>query len=308
MRFSMSLLRAIPKSGYLFFPMLAIAAIGTCRADVPNLYFQGFETDTSGWFQDSGGDGNGSITQVASGGGSLGLTAADGNYYAEVHNNTNAYQTGFGTGGESFFEGDGTNPTPYPGTPYYQSIDVYIDTGLSNAVASQYAYWIDMFPTTTAAGGDSIGCGQIACGDEHNFRLAYDGSSVNVYVDGGGSIATITTSGWYRFEATYAPGATPSSDVQTNMNVFDLSGNLLGTEAVEGDSDGESLISSDLGGPGMVWLPVWQDGFSNDLLGIDDVEAGTLAAVPEPSTLTFLAIGFGCIVVFRAKTRKQKLS
>jgi hypothetical protein len=297
----------------LFFPMLAIASIATCRADVPNLYFQGFETDTSGWYQDSGGDGNGSITRVPSGGGSLGLTAADGSYYAEVHNNTNAYPfPGYGTGGESFFEGDGTNPTTYPGTPYYQSIDVYIDpsTTPNTLGPSVPAFWVDMFPSTTVAGGDADGCGQIACGDEHNFRLSYDGSSVTVNVDGGSTIATITTAGWYRFETTYAPGATPSSDAQNNMNIFDSLGNLLGTEAVQGDSDGETLMSSDLGGPGMVWLTTWENGFSNDLLGIDDVEAGTLSAsaVPEPSALVFLALALGCIIVFREKSRRRKLS
>jgi hypothetical protein len=306
MRFSVAASRAIRrKIQFLFFPMLAIAGIGICKADVPNLYFQGFETDTSGWFQDSNGDGNGSITRVPSGGGSLGLTAADGSYYAEVQNNTNASFPGYGSGGFSYFEGDGTNPTPYPGSPYYQSIDVYINTTTPTNTSGPGvpAYWIDMFPTTTAAGGDPY-CGQIGCGDEHNFRLSYNGSSVDVSIDGGSSIATISTSGWYQFEATYAPGATPSSDVQTEMEIFDSMGNLVGSEAVVGDSDGESLMSSDLGGPGLVWLPEWENGFSNNVLGIDDVEAGTLASVPEPSPLIILAMAFCGMVVWRRKSRK----
>jgi len=306
MRFStISLRAALAKSRYLL-PVLAILSPGMCRAD---LYFQGFETDTSGWFQDSGGDGNGSITRVPSGGGTLGLTAADGGFYGETHNNTNAYQAGYGSGGFSYFEGDGTNPTPYPGSPFSQSIDVYIDVNTASdpISSSQGAYWIDMFPSTLVP--DADGCGQVGCGDEHNFRLAYTGSSVNVLVDGGGSIATLTTSGWYTFQSTYAMGPTPSSDVLTNMNVFDSLGVLQGTIAVQGNSDGEELLSSDLGGPGLVWLPVWENGFSGDVLGIDDVRAAALlgAAVPEPSNLILLAVVLGGLVGFREKARRQKL-
>lgn len=260
------------------------------------LYFQGFETDTSGWTAESGGDGNGSITQVPSGGGSLGLTAFQGGSYAEVHNGTNAYAPGYGTGGFSFLNGDGVTPPPYPGRSFSQSISVYINVATPAPSAPGVpAFWIDMSPSSVAP--DSVGCFPAACSDEHNFRLTYTGSSVQVSTDGSVTPAlTINSSGWYTFQDTYAKGATPSSLVNTDLNIFDASNTLLSSTAVLGDSDGGTLTSSNLAGPGYIWLPVWQDGFSGDLLGIDNVRADV--AAPEPPAISLLAAGLICLMGF----------
>ena len=62
--------------------LLSFAAAATASAT--SLYFQGFESDTSGWAPNTSGTSAGSIRRVASGGGTLGLTAFDGSYYAEA--------------------------------------------------------------------------------------------------------------------------------------------------------------------------------------------------------------------------------
>jgi PEP-CTERM motif len=258
------------------------------------LYFQGFETDTSGWTLQPGGDGNGGITQVPSGGGSLGLTAYQGGYYAEVQNNTNSYQAGYGSGGFSFLNGNGVTAPPYPGSSFSQSISVYINVNTpAPSAAGVPAFWIDMSPSLIA--DDGVGCDPAACADEHNFNLTYTGSSVQVGTDGSAPVLTINSSGWYTFQDTYAKGATPSSLVQTNENIFNASGILLSSTAALGNSDGGTLTSNNLAGPGYIWLPVWQDGFSGDLLGIDNVRAD---AVPEPSTIDMLAAGLVCLMGF----------
>ena len=56
--------------------LAVLAGLGTTGSGFASpLYFQGFETNTSGWNVDTGGDNNGGITRVASGGGVLGLNA-----------------------------------------------------------------------------------------------------------------------------------------------------------------------------------------------------------------------------------------
>ena len=125
---------------------------------------------------------------------------------------------------------------------------------------------------------------------------SYTGSSVQVSTDGSTSPAlTITSSGWYTFQDTYAKGATPSSLVNTDLNIFDDTNTLLSSTALLGNSDGSTLTSDNLAGPGYIWLPVWQDGFSNDIIGIDNVRAD---AVPEPSALALLAAGLVCLMGF----------
>lgn len=277
--------------------VVSATLVAAAAANASPLYFQGFETDTSGWVPDiTSGDGNGSITRTLSGGGTLGLTAFDGSYYGEVHNDTNGYLSGYGDGGATNLSGNGVTPPPYPGSSFSQSISVYINTSLSAPNSAISAYWIDMSPSSITS--DGVGCYPAACSDEHNFRLFYNGTDAAVTIDGALTAAlTITSSGWYTFQDTYAQGATPTSLVDTDMNIFNASGTLLSSTPVLGDSDGGTLLSDNLAGPGYIWLTAWQDGFSNNLLGIDDVRADA-SAVPEPPTaLLFLdsLVGLGAV-------------
>lgn len=264
----------ITKKISYFLPLIAIAA-GVCHAD--NLYFQGFEANTSGWFIDSGGDGNGSITRTLSGGGSLNLTAADGAYYAEVHNNTNAYQAGYGTGGYSLFGGV-NSPS---GVPFTQSIALYVNTTTAAPTNPGVpAFWIDMSP-----GSNDATPGYNA---EHNFNLFYNGTSVSVEGDGSVPLATILASGWYQFSMTYTPDANPNNPVITTLQITTMSGTPVGVSYTTATDPNGVLMSSEVSGPGYVWLPVWQNGFSGDLLGIDDVRADDTSGVPEPATFALM--------------------
>jgi hypothetical protein len=286
--FRISLSRATVQTAVL---VLAGSAVGLADT-FP--YKQGFETDTSGWTTYNDGTTPSTITRVPSGTG--GINAADGGSYAQVTNSDDSYSienglpSGYGNSGYSFFGGNGT----YPGGGFYQSIDVYIDTTLSQPVGGTPAYWIDMAPSSSNPADGGVGLG-----DEQNFRLAYTGTGVDVSAGGAASaFADITTTGWYQFEITYQPGANPTDLVNTNMLVYNLGSNsLAGSMNVIADQDGETLQNQYLAGPGYVWLTVWQNGFSNDQLNIDDIQTGALPAVPEPGAGVLLstivaAVGF----------------
>ena len=278
----------VRRSISFFLPLVALGLGGLCQGS--NLYFQGFETDASGWYDYS--TGNPGATRVA---GTVTMPAADGNYYGQISNVNDSYQTGYGGGGYTLF--GNTSPSPYPGSPFSQSVDVYINTSLTPSNPNAAAFWIDESPTDTR--------GQNYY-DEHDFALFYNGTTVNVALDNGAAnIANITTSGWYQFTETFAPDSNPSNPVINTLSVQTLGGITLGSQTTSGNSNGGTLPSSDLGGPNYLWFTVWQNGFSNNLLNIDDVSADTLGAVPEPATLALLGAGLLLAGAF-AKLRRRK--
>lgn len=60
------------------------------------------------------------------------------------------------------------------------------------------------------------------------------------------------------------------------MYVYDSSQMLEGTTQVLADSPGGPFFSSDLRGNGYVWITVWQNGFADNLLDIDNQRTGLL--------------------------------
>jgi hypothetical protein len=230
--------------------------------------FQGFEVNTGDWVASK------AITRVPSGGGALQLTASSGNYYAELQNLHDGYQTGFGDGGYSFFGGA---DSVYHGA-FYQAIDVYIDANWTPATFPWTAsFWIDETPYHADPNN---------YGAEHNFHVKALGSSVAVSVDGDGPpIATVTSSGWYTFVMTWERASNPSDPVITHMSVYDASHTQVGSTAtVYATSPGGPFASSDLRGNGYVWITLWQNGFANDVLGLDNVRTGVLSGLFPPTS------------------------
>ncbi len=236
--------------------------------------FQGFETGTGDWVFDDGGVVSG---RVASGGGTLHVPSASGSYHAELANVHDAYLPGYGTAGYSFF--DGRDPV-YQGA-FYQAIDVYI-----NPAWSGLGFWIDMSPADI----DSTSL----YAAEGNFRLTADGSSVAVQAINGSTLANITTPGWYSFEMVWSKGATPTDLINMDLNLYDSTSTLLGTESFlatfpQGTHPGQSQY---LGNNSYVWLTVWQNGFAKDVIAIDNVRTGLVpSAIPAPGALLLGGIG-----------------
>jgi len=235
-----------------------------------SLAFQGFEANTGDWDPTYNSSDQPITTtfRIPSGGGVLGLQAADGSYYAEVHNIDDDYDPGYF--GDSAFTLFGfANPPAYPGD-FSQSIKMYVNANWPVALYSGPGVWIDESPGNFVNGN---------YGGEHNFRLTPSGTAVAVSADGGGTFVTIVTSGWYNFQMTFQKTgscATPNDLVTTVMKVFDPSGNLVGSTTVCSNSPAGPLNTEDLMGPGYLWITVWPDGWAGDVLGFDDARADLL--------------------------------
>jgi hypothetical protein len=268
----------------LVISILALLA-GTAAA-TPS--FQGFETNTGDWVFYDGGAQSG---RVASGAGLLGVPSASGSYHAELVNVHDAYMAGYGSAGYSFF--GGRDPV-YQGA-FYQAIDVYV-----NPAWSGLGLWIDMSPADT----DNTSL----YAAEGNFRLTANGSSVAVQAINGSTLANITSAGWYSFEMVWSKGANPTDLINMDLNLYDSTSTLLGTESFlatfpQGSHPGQSQY---LGNNSYVWLSVWQNGFANDTIAIDNVRTGlvpTPGVIPAPGALLLGSIGVSFVGWLRKRSR-----
>ena len=116
---------------------------------------------------------------------------------------------------------------------------MYINANWPLALYGGPGVWIDESPGNFINGN---------YGAEHNFRITPSGTgSVAISADGGGTFATVTTSGWYNFQMTFQKGQ-PTDLVTTVMTVFDSNGNSVGATTVYSNSPGGPLYSQDLAG------------------------------------------------------------
>ena len=96
---------------------------------------------------------------------------------------------------------------------------------------------------------------------------------------------------------------------ELDLNVYDSTNTLLGTESFlatfkQGSHPGESQY---LGNNSYVWFTVWQNGFANDVVAIDNVRTGLVSAsnvIPAPGALLLGGIGVSFVGWLR---RRRKL-
>ena len=253
-------------------------------ASADTLYSNGFEPGDPGTrdFYDSTTNAQGAdITIVPNGEGTLGLTAPSGTHYAEITNVDDTYQApppspGYG---ESVYTDYGAQANHNNGIvtngPFYESTAYYINTSWAAASPNNnyQGFWIDTTP--------NMDPGYL---DETNFRIVDTGNgSIGVQFVGlnGSGSTTITSSGWYTFKTTFENDG--SGNVLNVMSVSDSLGNVVGSYAADSSLPFSALTGTNYGD----WTTVWQDGFAGDVLGIDNVEVGSIT--PEPSIVVSLA-------------------
>ncbi|MGD0769520.1 MAG: PEP-CTERM sorting domain-containing protein [Tepidisphaeraceae bacterium] len=273
-----------------------ILPVASAVAHAGVLYSNGFESGDPGAadFYDSttniqGPNAGSNITVVPSGGGALGLTPASGSYYAEITNTDNAY--GYSCGQSVYTDYGAPNGIAING-PFYESTDYYINTSWAAAGpnTNYEGFWIDTNPNNT---DNDPTWGYYL--DETNFRIVDTGNG-NIGVEfvglNGIGSTTITSSGWYTFKTTFENDG--GGNVLNNMSVTDSLGNVVGSYAADSSLPFADLTGTNYGD----WTTVWEDGFANDVLGIDNVEVGT---VPEPASFSLL--GVGALALLRRRRR-----
>jgi len=220
----------------------------------PGPYFNGFETNTSGWFNSSGA----TITRVPSGSTSTyanGVNAATGSYYARLGIDPSPDSCVFGGGTAPIYYGPYTNwggySSIFPPGGYSTGVDIYLDVPYAIGHPDTRFDW-------SSAINDASG----------NFRRDFVfnvGTDALGFVISAGNNATrcganpsdpghlpihITQSGWYTFKHTFVGAQGGPLSVQ--MEVIQKStGIVMGTWV---RSDPSDIIGITVGGNRYGWF------------------------------------------------------
>ena len=302
--------------------IMAAGSVAPLRANIPYTVGDttpsgGFENGTTGWSSSttpSGGSISTLATRYTYGSSNIpfgNLSAASGAYgthYAGITNDTSNDTSGYTEFG---------GYTTYPGSSFTQSVSVYAFLG----GGTSYAVWnppaapsnpaFEIQETAANSGGTSY---NPATDANFQFYVSNPGSGnvLNVDVSGGDVsnaplLTNITQTGWYTFKVAYVSngGTAPAGIAFAAYNSatgqqLGLAGGLL-----------TSVQSQDLGGNGYLWSNDWQSGFAAssgaggaDSLAIDNVAAAE-GSVPEPATLSLLALG-GLGLLARRRRRRTE--
>jgi len=112
----------------------------------------------------------------------------------------------------------------------------------------------------------------------------------SVYSTDFATINLTSTGAWYTFAMSYAKSGNGTTDnVIGGFAVYDSSQNLLGSTTLT-----TGLDSQELGNARYLWFTAWQAGFAGNLIGVDNVRAGTLllSGLPDLSDTSFYQYGF----------------
>jgi hypothetical protein len=237
---------------------LALPTLVASADAPPGPYFNGFETNTAGWFNYAGA----TVTRVPSGSSSTyanGISAASGNYFARLSLGTNfTCQSGAGT--QDWFVGPYTNwggySSIFPPGGYQTGVDIYLDVGWAATHPDQRFDWSSaindptgqfrrdfVFNVGTQPVGDAVPGFYISGGNNSTRCGAFP-------EDVGHQPVKILDSGWYTFEHTFT-GVT-GGPLVVNMAVIQKSTNaVMGTWT---RSDPTDIIGVTVGGNRYGWF------------------------------------------------------
>jgi hypothetical protein len=190
--------------------LLVLVVPSAAVADAPpGPYFNGFETNTAGWFSFSGA----TITRVPSGyvssGYASGISSADGGYHARLGLDPSPDSCTFGGGTAPIFYGPYTNwggySSIFPTGGYTTKLDIYLDAAWAQTHPDTRFDWSSAINTTTGShrrdfvfnvGTDPLGF--VITGGNNATRCG-----ANPADPGHSPVVHVTVSGWYTFEHTF---------------------------------------------------------------------------------------------------------
>jgi hypothetical protein len=225
---------------YFAIAILAVA-IGTlmptgARAQI---FFQGFETDTSGWFGD--------VTRVPSGSSdpnyASGINAASGNFFARLQENTPCTPDNTGCPGPFTFWGSPTfSGIPMPPSGSISELAIYLDVSFaathsdsrfdwdSSLLAANGSFLQDFIfnvgaNTVYSPSGPPPVCAPITGG---YFVITASNNSQREganAADPGRAPQCITTSGWYTFRHTFHPDN--AGNLEVDFDILNSGGSVV---------------------------------------------------------------------------------
>ena len=254
-------------------------------ASAATLYFNGFETDTSGWT---------GATKVSSG--TNGVTSATGSSHAVAAPSSTAFTT---FGGYNFGAGSGVG---VPFQEYFTSVDVYLDMSttalndtnfdFSSAISNTTGNHRRDFVFNAGFYNDATGPGA----STNRFVVSASNNSQpgSAFAKNPASDPfAIGTTGWYTFQHHFYDNG---GVLAVEMSVLNSTDALLHSWLL---SDPTDVINSTVGGNRYGWF----DYNEFSALAFDNSELRTLSDdVPEPLSMALVGLGvLGTIVRLRRR-------
>jgi hypothetical protein len=253
---------------------------GQALADAPpGPYFNGFETNTAGWFNLSGA----TITRVPSGymsgagGYANGISSASGNYHARLGIDPSPDTCASGGGPQPIYYGPYTNwggySSIFPPGGYTTRLDIYLDVSWAATHFDRRFDWSSAVNTPTGdhrrdfvfnAGTEAAGF-VISGSNNANRCGSFPGNPGNMPVH-------VIVSGWYTFEHVFAGVA--GGPLVVTMRLINKSTNAVVGTWVR--SDPTDIIGATVGGNRYGWFAQNEI----DKLAIDNSERTGIVSTP----------------------------
>jgi hypothetical protein len=254
---------------------LVAATVGLtgASASAQTVFFQGFESDASGWSAY-----NSPVTREASG--FNGVPSFSGTHHGYVGTSPDSQ-----SGAYTFFGGSSSS---FNGG-YTASSRIYLDTGWGTSEGFDYsvaAYGQDGnhqrdFIFHVGVQGD--GTLRVGASNNSNFATRGDLASINN--------AIIASTGWYEFRHVFYDNG---GQLGVDLQVWDAGGTMLFSETRTSAAD---IIATEVGGNGYGWFTHMS---VNDGLHIDDVQLA-YSVIPLPGAAGMALAGMGMIGLRRRR-------
>jgi hypothetical protein len=251
-------MKVLPRRGLLLLAtalFLCLPVLGASAAPPPGSYFQGFESNTAGWFNFVGA----TVTRVPSGSVSTyanGVAAASGSYYARLGKEPPPPHD---CGGKPWFVGPytdfgGDTSAFFPPGGYSTGVDIYLDVQYAQTHPDTRFDWSSEINDTTGSfrrdfvfnvGTDATGF--VITGGNNANRCSADPYTFD---PSHGPRISVTVSGWYTFKHIFT--GVPGGPLTVILQLINQSTNAVIASWVR--SDPSDIIGTTVGGSSDGWF------------------------------------------------------
>jgi hypothetical protein len=257
---------------------LLMIPAGTASADPPpGPYFNGFEQNTAGWFNFSGGTIHREPSGYIGSGYASGIASATGNWHARLGKDPSPDTCASGGGPQPIYRGPFTNwggySSIFPTGGYSTRVDIYLDTAWASTHFDQRFDWSSAINNTMGQhrrdfvfnAGTEPGGFVISASNNGDRCGAFPANPGRMPIH-------IVASGWYTFEHNFT--GVPGGPLIVNLRVINKATNAtVGTWVL---SDPTDVIGVTVGGNRYGWF------VQNEIddLAIDNSERTGLVSTP----------------------------